>query len=277
MKNALIIIFILIGFSLFSQQITLENIFTPEEIQKTKSGEITARMFLKNDPQGVNTHKKMDVPKTQYTKEDFSKYEMVVDEKAFIPYTLTNESKLKFYNALTSFSKAKGMLYYSRRIAQVQQLILNCYTVKSGTSKKQIADPVFSEVRPYIENYFVQEDNKFGIHTFKNEIYNEGDNFVMINSNMDAIVPLSSKGEYKFISFFIYDKQSEGYYYYSINSMKINPMFLKLLTDRTNATLFSNRLRAMSVHFAKMIGLNWSDKINPWNEGMLNQGKYRTY
>ena len=52
---------------------------------------------------------------------------------------------------------------------------------------------------------------------------------------------------------------------------------LGLIASKTNATLFSNRLRATTVHLAKMLGLNWDDKLNPWDEQKLLQGYYRTY
>jgi len=277
MKNIFIIVSLLLSLNIFAKEIPeLKDIFTSDEISKLKNGEIITRMFLKNNPDKANTHLQIKIPKTTFTPEDYTKYEMIVDEKAFIPYKLTPESKLSIYNVFSGFSKLKGMEYYSRRIAKTQELILNCYKIESLNNQKKVNDAVYKEIKPKLENYFFQEDNKFGKHIFKSEIFSEGDSFVMINTLMDAIVPISGKGDYKFITFFIYDQASEGYFYYTINIMKIR-LGLELITSKTNATLFSNRLRASTIHFAKMISLNWSDKINPWNEKLLNEGKYRTY
>jgi hypothetical protein len=42
-------------------------------------------------------------------------------------------------------------------------------------------------------------------------------------------------------------------------------------------TTFSNRLRAGTVHLAKLLGLNWSAKLNPWDEDKMEEGYYRNY
>jgi hypothetical protein len=277
MKKILIILFIFIQFYINAEDIPpLKNIFNLEEIEKIKNNEIIARMFLKYNPEKANTHLKIEIPVTKFTNENFSVYEMLVDEKAFIPYKINPESKLKFYNILTSYSKLRGMVYYSRRIAKTQELILNCFRVESPNNKKLVPDKIYDSIQPKIENYFLQEDNKFGKLLFKSELYNEENSFVMVNTCMQPIFPINNKEDYKMISFFIYDKESEGFYYYSLNAMRIR-FALELLIKKTNATLFSNRLRAGTVHLSKLIGLDWSNKINPWDEQKLLEGKYRTY
>jgi hypothetical protein len=52
---------------------------------------------------------------------------------------------------------------------------------------------------------------------------------------------------------------------------------LNIIAGKTNATLFSNRLRALTVHLVKLLGLNWDNKLNPWDEQKLIAGFYRTY
>jgi hypothetical protein len=278
MKNLIIWTFLfLIVISINAEDtIKINSIFSNDEILKVKKGDIISRMYLKTNPEKVNTHLKIDIPKTQYTDEDFSVYEMIVDEKAYIPYKITEDSKLKLYNSLTSYSKLKGMVYYSRRIATPQELIINNYKVESVKNKKPLEDITYTKIQPSIINYFLQQDNKFGKFVYKSELVNNVNDFFMITSNMEPISIINYKGDNKFILFLIHDENNEGYYYYLINTMRIR-FGLSLITGKTNATLFSNRLRASTVHLAKSLGLNWDDKLNPWDEQKLLQGFYRNY
>lgn len=272
MKKIYIFILLLLSISLYSENIpSIESLFNQKELVRLKNGEIITRMFLKTNPQKANTDLKLVLPKTDFTPDGLSSYDMITDEKAFIPYILTDETKLKLFNTLTGYSKLKDMVYYSRRISQVQTLILNSYKVESVSKKKQISDKTYTEILPFTENYYFQEDNKFGKFIFKSQIFNKGDDFVMVNTAVSPSYPTT-----KLITFFIYDKQIGGYFYYSVDVMNFG-IGLAIIASKTNATLFSNRLRAGTVHLAKMLGLNWMDKINPWDETKLNEGKYRNY
>jgi hypothetical protein len=59
--------------------------------------------------------------------------------------------------------------------------------------------------------------------------------------------------------------------------IKVDSMLKKDNNLTLYPTTFSNRLRAATVHLAKLIGLNWDSKLNPWDEDMLEAGKYRNY
>ena len=274
-KLSYIIIFCLLAIGIQSQ-VKISEIFSNDVKQKLKNGEIITRMYLKTNPEKANTHLKITVAKTQFTQEDFSVYEVFTDEMAFIPYKINDETRMKLYNTLTSYSKLNGMIYYSRRIAEPQTFILDCYHIESPKNKKQIPDPVYTKIEPRIENYYSQQDNKFGKFVYKSEVFNYGDDFVMVNSNMESMSVMNSKGDNKTIVFILYSSEDNGYYYYIINAMRIR-FGLSIITGKTNATLFSNRLRASTVHLVKLLGLNWSDKLNPWDEQKLLSGYYRTY
>ncbi|HOV15528.1 MAG TPA: hypothetical protein PK771_14670, partial [Spirochaetota bacterium] len=234
MKRILILnLFIFALFNLFSSDfVKIGDVFSNDEINKTLKGEIVVRTYFKTNPANLNTHMKIDIPKTKWTDEDYSKYEILVDEKAFIPYELNDTSKLKFYNALTSYSKLKGMVYYSMNAGKAQQLILDCYRVKSESDKKQIDDGEYKEIKENITNYFYQEDNKFGKFIFKSDLYNTGDSFVLSNVSTQGIFPLNGKGEYKTITFFLYDNEKKGFFYWTIFSMRVK-VALDLLAKKT--------------------------------------------
>ncbi|OHD15972.1 MAG: hypothetical protein A2086_11110 [Spirochaetes bacterium GWD1_27_9] len=276
-KIILSIVVFLLTFQLFCNDfVSLNDIFTTSDIEKLKKGDLIARMYLKYNPSNVNTDLEIKIPKTKFTSEDYSVYEMIVDDKAFIPYNLTDESKLKLYNSLTSYSKLKGMQYFSRRIGQTQTLILNSFRIDSSNNRSQKDDITYSKIEPMTTNYFLQEDNKFGKLVFKSELYNNDNDFVLVNTCAQAIFPFSNKGDYKIISFFIYDSEAQGYFYYSVNLMRIR-IGLEILVKKTDATLFSNRIRAGTVHIAKLLGLDLSAKITPWENEKLDKGFYKNY
>jgi|GEM_PF-444314 len=282
----IILICVLMLINLYSYSpVTADTFFNNKEAEKVKNGDIITRMYLKYNAVGENTDLNIDVKKTKYADEDFSVYEMITDEKAFLKVNIDSENdKLKFYNTLIAYSKLKGMKYFSRRIQKVQELIVDSFRIESPKDKKnKLNDQRLTIIVPKLENYFLQEDNKFGKLVFKSELYNEGDNFILINT---CVNPLSKSGinicksnEYKVISYFIYDKNLKGFYYYSVYVMRIRiEMLLKKGGLGTlYPTTFSNRLRAGTVHLANLLGLNWGNKINPWDEDKLEDGFYKNY
>ena len=90
--------------------------FSTSEMKRVISGDIITRMYLKYNTLGENTHLKIQIPQTNFTIEDFSRYEMITDEKAFIPFDLNTKSKLRLYNILNAYSRLEGMKYWSPRL-----------------------------------------------------------------------------------------------------------------------------------------------------------------
>ncbi|HPO49224.1 MAG TPA: hypothetical protein PLO89_02770 [Spirochaetota bacterium] len=262
---------------LFSEDfVKVEEIFSKEDISAVLKGDILIRTYFKTNPGNFNTHLKIEVPATKWTDEDYSKYEILVDEKAFIPYEINEETKLKFYNALTSYSKLKGMVYYSMNGGEIKELILDAYRVKSENNNKKIDDETYNEVKEKLTGYFYQEDNKFGKFIFRSDFNNYGNSFFLSNVSTQGIFPINGKGDYKTITFFIYDDEKKGFFYYNLFAMRIK-IGLDLLAKKTNVTLFSSRVRAVTVHLINLIGLDWSNRLRPFEEEKLYKGLYRTY
>lgn len=264
MKRIFLIYIMITLFNIYPFDINLDKIFTQNDKERILKGEIITRRYMKYNPANLNTHEKIDIPITEFTKEDYSLYEVIIDERAFIPYEIKNNSDLlKIFNIINNVSLAKGMKYYSNRAGEVLEFILDSYMVEGDNRFKKVDDPIYKEIKTPIESYFYQKDNRFGKLFYKKIVYNEGNNFYIITECLDPIVfivPLNKKGDYKVISYFIYDKEKKGYFYYSLLITRIRNDFI-LQKGYTNATLFSSRLRAVTVHFAKLIGLDWSNKL----------------
>jgi hypothetical protein len=251
----------------------IPTFFSNEEISRINNGDIISRMYVKGNARGENSNEKIEIRVTIYDNEDFTVYEAIADEKSFLPYPLNSESKLKFYNILTSFSKLKGMLYYSRRDAKVTELVKDCYRVESRSGNKK-PDIVYSSIKSKTTSMFLQKDNKFGKLIYRSELYNNGDDFVLVNTCLEPIsalfINLNDSEEYKIISYFLYSPEKKGFFIYSVLAMRLKSN-LALTNTAFGPTGFSNRLRASTVHLAKLIGLDWSNKYNAW------PGKYDKY
>ena len=253
--------------------LNIGTFFTEEQQDAVISGDIIPQMWIKYNAKSENSVESISIPRTKYNDEDFSVYEVVTDERFFIPYQLTDESKMTFYNTLTSYSGLKGMQYYSRRAGKPALLIKKCYRVKSLSDEKS-PDITYDKIEPKISNMFLQKDNKLGTLYFRNELFNEGDNFVMVNTCVvpitKALFTINDKNEYKIYSFFIYDANAGGYFCYSFQVLRVK-LDSVLKSGMMSPTTFSNRLRASTVHLYKMLGTDKSDKLNPWT------GKYDKY
>ncbi len=275
-KYLIIFILFILLIQLFSNEknILLSDVFSKTDLINLENGNFLTRMYVKFNIRGENTDSIINIPKTIYSKEDYSVYEVITDEKVFIPYNLTEETKLNFYNILTSYSKLEGMVYYSRSDAKVTKLIMKCYRVESLSGNKY-NDIKYSKILPKITNMFLQKDNKLGTLIFRSELYNEGNNFIMVNVCIQPIsklfIDINKKEEYKIVSFFIYDEIKKGFYMYTFQVMRVRIENLLKNGNMFKPTTFSNRLRASTIHLAKLIGLDWKDKLNPW------KGKYDSY
>jgi hypothetical protein len=273
-KTIVFLLFLLVSFYVFSlDQLDVKTFFAPDEIERINKGELVPDMYIKYNSMKENSKDKITLPRTKYNDQDLSSYEIIATDKGFLPYKLTEESKLKFYNTLAAFSKLDGMVYYSRRDAKVMELVKKCYRVESLSGNKY-GDKVYTKIEPKVTGMFFQEDNKFGKVFYRSDLFNDGDNFVMINTSLipisKFIFTLNDKEQYQVSSFFIYDKAKEGFYFYSYLAMKVK-VDAVLKTEAFGPTAFSNRIRASSVHLAKLLGVDWKDKYNAW------PGKYDSY
>lgn len=277
-KTALFLSFVFLTAIVYAHQdFKVSDFMTADNIHKVLNGEILTRMYIKYNSEGEATDLELPIPSTKYAPVDYTKYQMITDEKAFLPYDLTEDSKLEMYNVLTSASKLKGMNYYSRRAGQIKKLILDAYPIDERGRKTE--DKQFTEISPHISGRFKQRDNKFGTLTFDSHLYNIENDFVLINTCDTAIPFVCKPGEYQTITYFMYDSENKGYFIYSVFLLVINSDFL--INGKgpmtLNPTTFSNRLRAATVHMASLLKADWSDKYSPWDNEKMRKGEYKNY
>ncbi|MBN2403311.1 MAG: hypothetical protein JXN64_13065 [Spirochaetes bacterium] len=262
-----IILFIIINVSAHAEKkISTGIFFNKNEIGSVLKGGIITKSFLKYNGtvHTPDTDTKIILPDIQYIEKDLASYEMISIEKAFFACELTGKKKLYVYNILASAAKLSGMQYYSRTDSKIQTLITNSGRIKSPDNKWPVKDILYSTIYPKTISYFSITDNRFGDLTFKSELYNEGENFILKNVCIEPMekyfISINKKEEYHLISIFIYDNDLKGFFYYSINAMRIRSnRFLKL--GILSAEHFANRIRGSTVHMAKLLGIEWEHKI----------------
>ncbi len=242
--------------------LSINTFFNENEKKRLKNNEIITEASLVYDENSKK--RKLIVPKTSFSNHDFSPYEMLVTEKAFVPYKLTGSSKLKLYNILASYSKLSRVSYYSITEKEVKPFILKSSRIKSNSERVPVEDMIDKFIISKKNSHFQIEDNRFGEMTFKSEIHNEGDNFIITNICIDELdkfgFSITDNGEYRFLFYFIYDRKSKGYFYYAVQAIRIRSWYIRKLGLITEES-FSNRLRAMTVYYVNQLGLNWNDKL----------------
>ncbi len=270
-------IFIFVIFALFAQELSVEMFFTPEQVERVLNGEIISRMCIAKNAWNENTDMSITIPATKFDRGGYSDWEMISDEKAFIPYDLTGDAKLRLLNAIVDYEGLKGMKYYSRKVNQVLVLIEDAYRIKSDKNLTKAPKIVYDKVTDHVTNCFSQKDNRFGRTYYQSDVYFDGDNVAVINSNvvgMNYLVPINRKDEFKSLTYLIYSPEHKGFFYYAANPMRIRVEFA---LSKLSPTTFAQRLRAVTVHLAGGMGVDWSDKYQPYDNAKLKAGEYKNY
>ena len=278
-KLFITIIIVFTVFAAFSQngKPTPEMFFTAEQMERVLNGEIISRMCIAQNAWNENTDLTMTIPGTSYDEGGYTDWEMICDEKAFIPFEMNDENKLKLLNILTNFESLKGAKYYSRKVDEILVLIEDAYRMKSGSNHTKAEPAKYDKFESHVTNYFSQKDNRFGRTFYQSDVWFDGDDVIMINSNvvgMTFVVPINRKGEFKSITYLMYSAEHQGFFYYTANPIRIR---VELALKKLSPTTFAQRLRAMTVHYGMAMGADWGDKYQPYDNEKLSNGEYRNY
>jgi len=257
-------------FAFADSSLSADIFFNKREAEKVVQGNIITQAYLKyhNTISTEDHNYAISIPKTKYTEDtDYSEYEMIAVEKAFLPYRLDKKTILELYNNLTDYSKLSGIHYYSRSEARMRPFILSSFRIDTPDSKLPIEDSAYGSIIPERTNYFRIEDNRFGKLIFKSKVFNEKNSMIIKNACIQPMkkfaFTINNKGEYQLISIFIYDPMAKGFFYYALHIMRIrNDFILKL--NLLSPENFANRLRATTIHTAKYFSIDWSDKNKPF-------------
>lgn len=241
--------------------------FTPGERASVKKGAIISRAALAggegfNLPAGAS----IILPRSRHIPRELSGYEMLAEERAFMPYDMNPPKALSLYNSLFAFSKFAGIRYYSRTDKKLLTYILSSSRIASPGGGGVLPDPVYGAVEPGRTCHFKIRDNRFGDITFSHEVLSDGGTFVVKSVCVHPLrkmgFTIAGAGEYRLTSLFLYSPADRGFYYYGLHALRVRTGFFNS-SGLLNAESFANRLRAETVRRAGLLGLDWNAKIRP--------------
>jgi len=247
-----------------SSILSIKSFFTTAEMKLAVSGEFLTSVSLKGKGEvhspGVETFTPV---KNSYIAVSSYGYDMAAVEKGFFPMEGNSSNRLKIFKSLTDFSLLKGMSYYSMTEGKNIPLVLESYRIQTPEDyiKENIKDKNIPESSL---SHFAIKDNRLGLLTFKCEFICSGENFISVNTStgnsskfgMSIFYP----GDYRIYKIFIYDRKLKGYFFYTVQYMKVRSSILSKI-DLIKPESFGNRVRAENIHFMKNTGIDKSGKL----------------
>lgn len=245
---------------------SVTDFFSPAEKAAVKKGAIITRALLKGgDGFNLPAGRALTLPVSPQIPRTLAGFEILAEERAFMPFDLAGPGRLRFYNSLFAFSRFTGMRYYSRTDKKMLTYILDSRRI-SAPGGQVLADPVYPSVEPRRDGYFKVRDNRFGDIVFANAVLNRGESFIITSACTHPLsrmgITIAEKDEYRLISVFIHNPADRGFYYYGLHALRVRSGFF-ISSGLLNADSFANRIRAETVRRASLLGLDWSAKIRP--------------
>lgn len=193
----------------------------------------------------------------------WDRYDVVIVEKAYLKVKVSDSSLLKIFNTISARSGLKGMKYYSITGGNVAKLILESFRVKSCSDRTYIPDMHSAVIPAKEQSSFVIKDNRMGTICFNasveyyNGVFTETDVSCGKVSRMGMRV--FNEGGYIIRHYLVPDDSGNGYFYCSVQIMKVESSIMKKL-DLLNPENFGNRVRGETVHFFSRMGYDVSLK-----------------
>jgi len=241
--------------------------FTAAEMKAVMNGAILTRAAVKgggvfNLPGGGS----LILPGTPLIPSWLGSYEVLAEERAFMPCDIAGKGLSRFYNGLFAYSRFKGLTYYSRTDRRFQPYLLESGRISGTGSTEVTGDPVYAGPAPRRVHLFRVRDNRFGDIVFRSVAVNRGNDFIVTNASVEPLskmgFPVAGAGEYRMMSFYLYNAGDRGFYYYGLHALRVRTGFF-ITSGLVNAESFANRLRAETVRRAEIMGLDWRSKLRP--------------
>jgi len=248
---------------------SLQVFFSPREMKLLREGAIITRSRVKKGTivMTEGTEGKIHIPVTNLIPASLNDFDLLAEEKAFFPLVTGKNEPLALSNMLFAFSRLRGMKYYSKTGGVIETLIIQSRRISSPESTAAVPDPSYGDIREKRMHYFMFQDNRFGNQRFRSELISNGSDFILKNISLEAMrkygMLVNNAGEYQMIYFFLYDARARGYFYYSLHAMRVRSAGFRSMGLVTPES-FGNRLRANTVHFAGLMGMDWTGRISPF-------------
>jgi len=155
------------------------------------------------------------------------------------------------FNRLLDYSSLKGMEYYSLSEGRVIPLILDSRASGGSSIKEEIGGK--SAV-----SFFTIKDNRLGVIPFSSKVCS-GNGVLSVTGICSGTVTrfgmkVFEPGDYRVYKYLAYDKTAGGWFYCSVQLMRVRSDILKRF-DLLKPENICNRLRGETVHILKLIGI----------------------
>ena len=97
------------------------------------------------------------------------------------------EEETALYNEMLALSTLAGLQYYSATRDTMRTFYETSSVIDSPSSKKPIADPVYSEPRPALTLFARQKDLTFGDNIYQYDYYNAPGTIIFVQENLTSL------------------------------------------------------------------------------------------
>ena len=234
----------------------LQEIFTPQEIGHVRTGRILGYARIEGKGEAYVNGISVSFPRGAGSIYDNPwGYSVAAVEKAFCKGDLSEGGMI--FRRLGDYPALQGMQYYSISENKPKTLILASW-LSGGSSVKGSGEDLTSH------SYFTIKDNRLGTIPFRGEV-RSGRGTVYAASICSGSVSrygmrIFEPGDYRAYKFFIYDKGAGGWFYCSVQLMRVRSDIMKSL-DLLKPENICNRLRGETVHLLSLFGHDRSARI----------------
>jgi hypothetical protein len=179
-----------------------------------------------------------------------SGYSVAAVEKAFFKGDAAMGEII--FNRLIDFPALRGMQYYSLSEGKAIPLILDSRVSGNSSIKQEIGGK--SAV-----SYFTIKDNRLGTIPFSSKVWSGNAALSSISVCSGTVSRFGMKvfepGDYRAYKFLVYDKTAGGWFYCSVQLMRVRSEIMKSL-DLLKPENICNRLRGETVHILRLLGID---------------------
>lgn len=161
------------------------------------------------------------------------------------PRMSPEQAQLRFFQLTLSFSRMRGMKYWSVSRKRFETLILEIYRVRSPAQRDRLPDSVPQTLLDSAREFFFQRDNTFGDGIYELSMKNRAGSSLLVLTNAErvhwGVLPLVDPGKLRFV--FLAQFLPEGILIYGLSGAETFQLFG---LERSREESFFNRLRALA-------------------------------
>ena len=256
------VISILLIFSFFISadsappRLKVSDIITPKERGLLLSGGIISYAKMAGKGESFTGGIKASLPQgAGRIYDNPSEYSIAAVEKTFFKGDAALTDSI--FTRLTDYPMLKGMQYYSISESKAVPLILESRSSGNRSVKHENGGK-------YAVLNFIIKDNRLGTIPLSSKVWS-GNGFISSASVCSGTVSrlgmkVFEPGDYRVYKFIVYDKTSGGWFYCSVQLMRVRSDILNRI-DFLRPENICNRLRGETVHMLGLIGINRKSEL----------------